>query len=109
MVRRARFAGLVLIALGTLVAAPTTGAAETSGAPACVHARGEARYLGFAYDHYVHIRNACDREAACTVTTNVNPHPIDDRIPAGETHSVLTFRASPARTFTFDLRCTLLD
>lgn len=107
MAHQARFAGTLLLAVGALVAAPTTGAAESSDVPVCVHARAEARYIGFAYDHFVHIRNDCKQTAACTVTTNINPDPIDVRVAAGRTRSVLTYRASPAREFTYTLRCSL--
>ena len=90
-----------------LVGTPTTGAAEPAQTPACVQARDEARYIGFAYDHWVHIRNTCGAAADCSVSTNVNPDPVDVRVPAGEGRSVLTFRANPSRRFTIKMSCTL--
>lgn len=77
--------------------------------PACVQARAFARYGAYGYDHIVTIDNACDRAAACVVSTNVNPDSIDVRVEPGTRESVMTFRGSPARQFTANVRCKLTD
>jgi hypothetical protein len=107
MLRTFHSAPLLAFAVGILVGTPTTSAAGSS--PSCVQARAEARYLGFAYDHWVHVHNACEKPVACTVSTNVNPDPIDFDVPAAETRSVLTFRANTSSQFTYDLSCSLTE
>lgn len=83
--------------------APDTG----PDLPACVRYRGEARYRNYGYDHYVIIDNRCDRTALCAVTTDVNPDPVSVTVLAREQAEVLTFRGSPASSFTARLRCSL--
>ncbi len=56
-----------------------------------------ARALG--YDHVVVIDNGCDRAAACTVSTDVAPDPIQATVDAKKTVELTTFRSSPASTF----------
>ncbi len=107
MPRFSPWAALTAAIAALLVGTPATHASKPPGTPACIQARPQARYVGFAYDHVVHIHNGCQPDAACSVTTNVNPEPVHARIPSGERRSVLTFRASPSRQFTYELRCTL--
>jgi hypothetical protein len=71
----------------------------------CVTYWAEAKYVGFAYNHIVHVTNACNVPASCTVTTNVNPQPQTVDVPAGSQMDVLTFVGSPARTFVADVQC----
>ncbi len=97
---------LVTILLGSVLAAPSSIASAPS-VPACVHSQAQSRYLGFAYDHVVLITNRCDKTASCSVTTSSNPDPIHTTVDAHHAREVLTFRANPARTFTYELRCTL--
>ena len=92
--------------LGILVAATSAGhAAAPPTAQSCVQARGEARYLGFAYDHWVHLTNRCDRPVTCQVVTDRNPDPVDADVAAQATLSVLTYRASTTAVFTFKMQC----
>jgi hypothetical protein len=65
-----------------------------------VTVRAEARYANYGYDHIVHLANRCDAAFVCSVSTDVNPTPIEARLGGGKTTEVLTFRGSPARVFT---------
>jgi hypothetical protein len=93
-------------------APPTTPAVDPDGGagdvnPACISWVKRAVYRNVGYDHEVEIKNACDRAAACVVTTDVNPEPIAARVDAGATVTVLTFRGSPSYTFTPKVVCRL--
>jgi hypothetical protein len=72
---------------------------------ACIRVRAEARYAALAYNHIVHLTNMCDAAQVCTVTTNVNPTPIEAAVPGHREVEVLTFRGSPAREFTPTVTC----
>ena len=78
---------------------------EDASAPACVAVSTEARFVGHAYNHIVHIANGCSAAKSCAVATDVNPEPQLVSVPAGARAEVLTFRGSPARTFTAAVRC----
>ena len=84
-----------------------TRADETGRHPECVEVRGEARYGSQGYDHYVFVKNGCDRRADCRVTTSVNPEPASLRVAPGATESVVMWRGSPAREFAARADCTL--
>jgi hypothetical protein len=86
----------------TVLAAAT---AAPLARPACVSYRLEAPYRNYGYDHIVVIRNGCSYAVSCSVTTNVNPKAVGAKVPASATRSVLTFRGSPARTFTASVSC----
>ena len=106
---RAVFAVAALLVAPVLVspAAAESATAKQPDAPACVHWRTEVRYANYGYDHWVVIHNGCQREAACVVTTNVNPEPIHVGVPEDTTKEVLTFRGSPARQFHARVVCRL--
>ena len=72
----------------------------------CVSHTTEARHV-MGYDHLVHIKNACESEATCKVSTDVNPEVQVVTITPGQTKTLLTFRGSPARTFKVSLECRL--
>ena len=74
--------------------------------PSCVTFATEARFVGLAYNHIVHIANGCDAAKSCTVATDVNPERQAVTVPAGSTVSVVTFIGSPARTFAASVQCT---
>ncbi len=101
--------GWFAIAALTLVGAPeVAGADPPPPAPVklCVTTAGEARYRNYGYDHLVRITSSCDVPSECAVTTNVSPGAIKVTVPAGQTVEVLTFRGSPAATFTHQAVCT---
>ncbi|MGM0575414.1 MAG: hypothetical protein ACQEXJ_06760 [Myxococcota bacterium] len=103
----------VVAALGVLLALPLLGAASPSAAgddlPGCISYREDVRDRAVGYDHWVVIRNDCEQDAACEVTTDVNSDPTPATVAAGETEEVLTWRGSPARIFRATVRCTLQD
>jgi hypothetical protein len=82
---------------------------ETPNPAACVEAHGEVVYGALGYDHYVSLKNSCDRAFSCTVRTDVNPQPIDVVVPPMQTVSILTFRGSPARVFTPYVTCSVTN
>jgi hypothetical protein len=71
----------------------------------CVGVWTEARYVGFGYNHIVHVANGCNAAASCTVTTNVNPEPQTVAVPPGSRTDVVTFVGSPASTFAAKVEC----
>lgn len=75
--------------------------------PKCVGVRGEARFSGYGYDHFVEIDNRCDKPISCTVATDVNPQAQTISVNAGEKRSVKTFSGSPASAFKPDVACKL--
>ena len=80
-------------------------ASIANAAEPCVTVRTEARYRGYGYDHLVHLSNGCESAAVCTVATDVNPEPQTVSVPPRSTETVLTFMASPARTFSAKVEC----
>jgi hypothetical protein len=92
--------------LGEPSARPEPSAAPKRN-PACIEVRGEARYRAMGYDHWVFVKNDCDARAACDVATDVSPKPTSIVVEPGATEEVLTFRGSPARTFTPIVNCRL--
>jgi hypothetical protein len=100
----------LLVALAVLAPRDTASRAradETGRHPDCIEVRGEARYGSQGYDHYVFVKNGCDRRADCRVTTNVNPDPTPLRVAPGATESAVMWRGSPAREFSARADCTL--
>jgi hypothetical protein len=91
----------------TLVPAGAADPAQNGGSPPCVRWRADAIYRNAGYDHVVTLYNGCQAPAVCTVTTNVNPDPIDVQIAPGKEAQVLTWRGSPAREFEARVRCAL--
>jgi hypothetical protein len=71
----------------------------------CVSWKAEARFVGFAYNHLVHLDNRCPHSVSCTVKTDVNPEPVTVSLSKGEKRTVLTFRGSPARRFKATVVC----
>lgn len=71
----------------------------------CVVVATSAPYVNYGYDHVVTLSAACPKPQRCTVKTNVTPTPVTVELQATETKSVVTFRGSPAREFTADVRC----
>jgi hypothetical protein len=91
-------AGSCLLA-GSLL--PQARAKELS----CVGVSSQALYRNYGYDHVVHLVNRCNDDAVCEVSTDVNPEPSHATVPAKGEVDVLTFRGSPARTFTPRVKC----
>ncbi len=77
-------------------------------AATCVQVRAEARYRNLGYDHVVYLDSKCDKDAACQVSTDVNPTVTRVAAPAKKTTEVVTFIGSPSRVFTPKVTCELL-
>lgn len=73
----------------------------------CVSYDTQARFSGAGYDHLVHVKNSCKRTARCAVHTNVNPSPVHVSVEPRAVETVVTFRGSPARTFSAVVNCQL--
>ena len=83
--------------------APSEDATKTVD---CVVHKTEARFVGLAYDHLVHLENRCTYSVACEVKTDVNPTPETVKLSPKEKKTHLTFRGSPARIFKATVTCT---
>ena len=95
-----------MVGLSTFVAAQAMPYGEpTAGPPTCVEVRAEVRYGSMGYDHIVHLNNICEHAQICTVTTSVNPDPIEAAVPGHREIEVVTFRGSPAREFVPHVVC----
>lgn len=105
--RRRSLLGLCLSAALSLTLLTTALGHAQGTLPICVHVRGEARWAAAAFNHYVLVRNQCDRAAHCQVATDVNPEPQPLTALPGETAEVITYRGSPAQSFTPIVTCDL--
>lgn len=112
---QARLPKLLVVAVlagvaGSLAAFASSEAHAAPPTPAqvkleCVEYRTEASFASVGYDHLVHLTNKCDKAAACSVTTNVNPEPASVSLAPGEKQTIVTWRGSPAREFTASVNC----
>lgn len=105
---RSRFwlsALLGTVALATVVDAAFAQPRQT---PACIQFWPEVRYQNYAYDHIVHLLNACETQAICLVSSDIVPTPVKVVVPNGEETAVLILRGSPAREFTPHVECGLV-
>jgi hypothetical protein len=104
-------AALVATASSPDVGAEDKPDAGSSGSgsvlPACMSVATEARYVPYGYNHVVILRNGCTKAATCSVATDVNPQAVSVEVAASSRVEVLTFTASPARTFTARVSCRL--
>ena len=71
----------------------------------CVQSRSEVRPNHPGYNHVVVLTNRCDATFRCVVTTDVSSEAITADVPARNEIEVLTFRNSPASTFTYEATC----
>jgi hypothetical protein len=90
---------------GVLRAAPDGGGHDTKPPAPCVLVTKSTPYGNAGYDHVVTLHNRCEHTMVCSVKTNVNPKPTSVSVPAKESVRVVTWRGSPARTFTADVKC----
>ena len=96
---------LALVVTALAAASPT---AEHRPTPPCVQFWPEARYRNYAYDHVVHLSNACQTRALCAVSSDLSPTAINVDLAIGESTEVLTLRGSPAREFNPRVDCGLV-
>jgi hypothetical protein len=103
-----RLAALASIAIVTLLALAPATQAQPKPMPACVKTSSEVRARAVGYDHLVAIENTCEKPAACTVSTDVAPEPLQVTVEPKKTVELTTFRGSPAREFKPTVSCKLL-
>jgi hypothetical protein len=105
--RRTRTRGVLLgvSLLAAFVACAQPRAPQASGEVKCVDHWAEARYQNYGYDHIVHLLSNCRTEVVCLVSTNVSPKALRVELPSGAEVEVLTYRGSPSREFTPNVRC----
>ena len=101
------FVACLCLAVGSLLLAATRAEATPDTAAACIKVRPEARYLGFGYNHIVHVADVCATAAECDVSTDVNPQAQHVSVAAGGAIEVNTFMGSPARVFVPKVLCTM--
>jgi hypothetical protein len=103
-----KFASIaLLLAIGAITTASLSvaNAEPTKDAP-CVEYWAESRYV-IGYDHLVHIKNDCLRDANCAVSSDVNPTPQVVEVKAGQELQVATWRGSPSYRFVPYVTCSL--
>jgi hypothetical protein len=98
----------LLASLATLGLVVGRSPAATRQTPDCVQFWPEARYRDYAYDHIVHVLNACHALAICMVSSDLDPAPVRSEVKAGENSEVLLTRGSPANQFTPKVECGLV-
>jgi len=101
----------LVLALGMFGGATLVDAAlaeEPHQAPACIRFWPEARPRAYAYDHVVHILNACAAQAICAVSSDVTPTPVRTVVPEGQEVEVMLSEASPVREFVPRVQCGLV-
>ena len=81
--------------------------ASADGAPACVRWWTQTVLAAVGHNHVVGIENTCDKPAACTVSTDVAPDPIQATVSPKQKVELTTFRGSPASTFRAKVTCAL--
>jgi hypothetical protein len=97
-------AALALLAAGTIAA---SSLADKPGVPACVKWGPLTVSTPTGYNHVVWIENECSAPAACTLSTDVAPDPIEATVAAKEKAELTTFRGSPASEFKAKVSCKL--
>ncbi len=97
------FAALAAFGAAFVTFAPGSAEAQSS----CLRSWPEARFGAMAYNHIVHINNACAQDADCDVSTDVNPEVQKVTVASHSEVQVMTFLGSPARTFKPNVRCVM--
>jgi hypothetical protein len=98
------------VLLAALALAAQTRAADAGAAaplPACIQIATQSQYIPFGYNHLVFVTNGCSKQAACTVSTDVNPSPQNITVNSGTTVEVLTYMAAASSTFVAQVSCQL--
>jgi len=105
--------GALGVSAGIALAAPSLAlpSAPNAGAeppvPTCIRAWGEARLGAYGYAHVVHLDSACPADAKCSVATEVDPAPVEVKVPSRTSVEVVTRLESPSREVKPVVTCTL--
>ncbi|MCA9629783.1 MAG: hypothetical protein KC766_19050 [Myxococcales bacterium] len=73
----------------------------------CVEYSTQVIYKNYGYDHWVHLRSACEKPVTCHASSDSNPSGADRALDPGESASLLMFRGSPASEFQATVSCRL--
>jgi hypothetical protein len=87
------------------ITTPGLGSAAEPAKTPCVHAKAEAPYRGYGYDHIVKLENQCPKAVVCSVASDVRPDPVVVSLEPKARTEVLLWRGSPASTFKVRLSC----
>jgi hypothetical protein len=93
-------ASYVLALAGTIAGSVPDRAADT-----CVIVSAEVRRHSYGYDHFVILKNGCDAERECWVSTDVSPTAVYLLVGGGTEVRLLTTRGAPRRNFSVTTRC----
>lgn len=99
----ALFVAIVALSLSATALAQSRPIAGSR--PACVAASAQPVFNGTGYNHLVTVSNQCAATVACSVTTNVNPTPVELSVGAGQSRTVNTFFNSPVFGFNATVEC----
>lgn len=71
----------------------------------CIVVSAEVRRQSYGYDHFVILRNGCEVERECWVSTDVSPAAVYLLVGAANEVRLLTTRGAPRRSFSVTARC----
>ena len=101
-------AGISLAAL-SLAAPSEADAGAEPPVSSCLRVSGEARLGAVGYAHIVHLDSACPAEAKCSVATEVDPAPVEVKVPSRTSVEVVIRIGSPSREVRPVVTCTLVS
>lgn len=110
--RRPLASSVPALALALASAVTIAGVALAQGAvegdrPACVQVTATPRAQAYGYDHVVVVRNGCEAQVTCRVSSDVNPAVTTLAIPPGGSRDTLLWRGSPASAFVATVTCEM--
>jgi hypothetical protein len=89
------------------VSAGAADAGAPAPLPACIGVKTDARWVPYGYNHVVIVTNGCSRDAACSVSTDVNPDAQKVNVPRAQSVELTTFLGSASSTFVAKVTCSL--
>jgi hypothetical protein len=103
---RARLSILAAIALLSASGSLLAQQARIAGTrPDCTTVTAQPIFNGSGYNHLVTITNGCSTQVSCTVTTDINPHPIAVTVEPGQSRTVNTYFNAAGYGFTPTVHC----
>lgn len=94
-----------LTSYGLSLAVTIAGSVPDRSADSCVTVMAEVRRHSYGYDHFVILKNGCDAERECWVSTDVSPTAVYLLVGGGTEVRLLTTRGASKRTFSVTTRC----
>lgn len=90
---------------GLTFAGTIGGSVPDRVADTCVTVSAEVRRHSYGYDHFVILKNGCDTERECWVSTDVSPTAVYLLVGGGTEVRLLTTRGAARRNFSVTTRC----